>query len=112
MELTVVDTAEDDEALYSDVLQFPCIVIEGIDTISELRFIAGRETKAEDCLPLYASMCGIVKQIGFIDFTLDTFQILHMLNPDYVITLHKGEDAKTVLDLDSEDTYIKLIKIS
>lgn len=96
----------------SDPLVYPSLVMSGVSLLSELQFLHSRPRKGKDRIPLFINFDGIIKQIGSVEFSLETFQICHYVNPEYRITLHKSPANSVELDLNDLSTYLKLIKIA
>ena len=96
----------------SDPLVYPSIEMSGVTLLSELQFLHNRPTKGKEKLPLFINFDGIVKRIGSVEFSLDTFQICHYVNPDYKLVLHKTPTESVDLDLDDVSTYLKVLRIA
>ena len=108
--VTAVDDPEEDSNP-SDELEFPCLVLEGVSTFMELKYLVERQNKTDAVLSLYVKFEDVVKKITTLDFSLDVLQLLRSISKDYKLWFHKTPFEKIELDLNDASTYIKLIKI-
>lgn len=109
-ELDLEELSDSSDAELSDKLKFPCLVLEGIVSEEELKFLAQYKYTANTAIPLYIKFNGITKRLHSIDMTLDAFQMLGFL-ANYKITLHKTPTDSKQLCLRDAKILTQLIKL-
>lgn len=109
--ITEVEDLEDEETNLSDELEYPCLVLEGVTTFTELKFLVERKNSTDTILALYVKFEDVVKKITTLDFSLETLQLLHSISKDYKLWFHMSPFNQVPLNLEDASTYIKLIKL-
>lgn len=91
--------------------EFPCIVIDGIETENEFIFFKDRVVDdPELCIPMYFECENEMVKIGMFPLTLDFLLVLRSIG-GYSLTLYTGEDECKPIDLDDVSTLMKFIKL-
>lgn len=109
VDLTVIDDAEYYSMQMNNV-EFPCVMIDGIDTMEEVEFFKQRICSDEKSLPLYCDCDANVVKIGNLELTFGTLLSLHMIF-DYKIKLYKTPESFVTLDLNDPEVLIKFIRL-
>lgn len=95
----------------SDALDYPCMLVEGMETKAELDFIMkNRGFDSSNSIPLYINFNGLVKKIGRFGFDLDYIFLLRGI-AKYSFTLCKSKDEKSEIDLNDTDVLVKFIRL-
>lgn len=94
----------------ADVIEYPCMVIDGLTTVEEAQFLNRMKPSSEMVLPLYCSIDGTIKRIGTSELTIKYLQILNYLG-DYCVSIRKAESVASSLDLKDVNTYLRLITL-
>lgn len=68
IELAEVDVVSSVSKQISDELDYPCVLIKGIQSQEELSFFMNRGGSKEKLLPLFLDFEGYIKRIGFLKF--------------------------------------------
>lgn len=107
-----VNLTEVNDLIYSDTnLTYPCVIITGLETMSEYTFFHGREIDdPELCIPAFFECEGEMTEIGMFPMTLDFLLTVRGIG-DYGITLCTDADTKKEIDLNDAETLMKFIKL-
>lgn len=92
-------------------LNYPCLVIEGIDLKPELDFYIKMASNSNYSIPFYCRRDGVYGYIGNIDLSLDTFAILNSISSDYIIELQKNATNIVSIDYNNPNVLEKFIKL-
>lgn len=109
--ITLVEEQEENSREESDTLEYPCLVLEGIGTFTELKFLVERKNRTDTILPLYVKFEDVVKRVTTLDFSLEALQLLRSISHDYKLWFYKSPFEQVELDLNDATTYVKLIKL-
>ena len=107
VELTQIDNLNDD----SDPVEYPCVILGGVETESEFLFFMNRKVDKPDiCLPMYFECEGEMVKLGQFQLDLDYLLAIRSIGK-YEVTLCRSESDTTKIDLDNPDTLMKFIKL-
>lgn len=94
----------------SDNLQYPCIIVEGIETTEEVNFFKNRIVDEGKAIPMYIAFKGYKKQIGYFELTLDNLLLIRCIS-DYSVRLYKDKKNYLKIDLHAPEQLIKFIRL-
>lgn len=109
VKLDSVDTIGEVAQSISDRMEYPCLLIKGVESQEEVLFIRCHSQGAT-VLPIYVDFNGYLKRIGYFALTLGNLLILHSIG-DYELTLYKSEDNVVKIDLNDPNTIEKFCSI-
>lgn len=109
----VSSIAEDveDNTVQSDVIEYPCLILDGITTLPEMKFLVERKNVTDTILTLYVRFEDVVKRITTLDFSMEVLQLLRSISKGYRLHFLRSPSEEMELDLSDATTYIKLLKI-
>lgn len=110
IELAEVDVVSSVSKQISDELDYPCVLIKGIQSQEELSFFMNRGGSKEKLLPLFLDFEGYIKRIGFFEVSLNTLLVLKSIG-DYELFIIKSPSEKVQIDLNSDQVLEKFISL-
>lgn len=110
IELEEVSVLEEVNELVSDDIEYPAILIEGVNSKEELNYFVNRDNDPKRSLPLYLKFDSYVKRIGRLELSLDTLLTLRVFK-SYKLTLFRSVDDFSNIDVEDDQTLIKFISI-
>ena len=110
IELEEVSVLEEVNELVSDDIEYPAILIEGVNSKEELNYFVNRGNDPKRSLPLYLKFDSYVKRIGRLELSLDTLLTLRVFK-SYKLTLFRPVDDFSNIDVEDDQTLIKFISI-
>lgn len=110
VELEEVSVLEEVNELVSDEIEYPAILIEGVNSKEELNYFVNRGNDSKRSLPLYLKFDSYVKRIGQLELSLNTLLTLRVFK-SYKITLFRSAEDSTGIDVEDDQTLIKFISI-
>lgn len=110
VELEEVSVLEEVNELVSDEIEYPAILIEGVNSKEELNYFVNRGNDPKRSLPLYLKFDSYVKRIGQLELSLNTLLTLRVFK-SYKITLFRSAGDSTGIDVEDDQTLIKFISI-
>lgn len=109
VQLETVDDSSFNNAL-SAMMEYPCVLMEGITSSEELSFFQKRRVRSEISLPFYGKFEGLVFKVGEFELSLDSLLTIRSIYP-YKLTLLKNENDAVPIDIDDPNTLIKFIHL-
>lgn len=93
-------------------LQYPCMVVEGIEYTWEMEFFKNRSYNERLSIPLYVRFQGRYLLLTRVDLTSRTLmEFASISEGNYKVEIHKGENIKTTIDYMDGTTLEKFIKL-
>lgn len=107
IDLGLDEVEEVPESMPSDTI-YPCILLGGVTIMSELEYL-GSLKESSRTLPMYISLEGKIKRLGFFEMTSDFISTLAIIG-DYTVTLYKSETVMKEIKFDY-DTLLNFVTI-
>ena len=94
-------------------LDYPCIVLEGVEYVWEMEYFKNKKYNPEISLPFYVRYENKYVKLGRIDFSHTTFVNFAVISEGtYRVELHKGEGSVHPIDCTDVETLKKFIRLS
>lgn len=104
--LTEIDDFSDAECT-----EYPCVIIDGIETENEFLHFRNRRVDDPDvCVPMFFECEGEMVRLGMFPLTLDFLLTIRGIG-GYRITLQTDGNTQKAIDLDDAETLCKFIKL-
>ena len=110
VELEEVSVLEEVNELVSDEIEYPAILIEGVNSKEEHNNFLNRGNDHKRSIPLNLKFDSYVKRIGQLELSLNTLLTLRVFK-SYKITLFRSAEDYADIDVEDDQTLIKFISI-
>ncbi len=110
-ESTVVSLGAD---TFSDApdLQYPCIVLEGVEYVWELNFLKNRVFREHLALPVYVNHTGHYFYLTQMELTEKTLALFNSISEgSYKVSIHKDKTTISEIDYTDGETLEKFIRL-
>ncbi|GAA0101602.1 hypothetical protein UT300012_23170 [Paraclostridium bifermentans] len=94
-------------------LDYPCIVLEGVEYTWEMEYLKAKQYTEEISLPFYIRYEGKYVRLSRIDFKHTTFVNFAVIGEGtYKVEIHKSENDIVPIDCTDVETLKKFIRLS
>lgn len=108
LDVISVDYAKED---MSDKIQYPCVFIDGIDTLEEVDFFSNLKTNDRgNILPLYIIIDGVTKRVCDFDLSFANLLLLSRMS-NYKLKLFRDETNGREIDLSDPEELLLFITL-
>lgn len=106
------DVGSGESGIKQTPLDYPCIVLEGVEYVWEMEYLQKKSYTEEISLPFYVRYEGKYVRLGRVDFSHTTFVNFQVIGEgSYKVELHKGEGKVSPIDCSDVETLKKFIRL-
>ena len=109
VDLQEVDISSDINQEISDEIQYPCVIIRGVETKEEVEFFLKRINGGK-ALPLYLNFNNYVKRLGNFELSLNNLLLIRSIS-NYDLRLYKNNKDYLRINLNEPNQLIKFITL-
>lgn len=107
--LEEIDLQEEEREQCQNRIEYPCIRIEGLNTVEEFEFFREKGKLAKCGLPLYSEVDGILTRVGEFEISVDS--LLSVKNiADYGLILMTSPEEEKRIELNDPLVLMKFIR--
>ena len=107
------DVGSDESGIKQTPLDYPCIVLEGVEYVWEMEYLKSKEYNPEISLPFYVRYENKYVKLGRLDLSHSTFVNFAVIGEgSYKVEIHKSEGNVVPIDCTDVETLKKFIRLS
>lgn len=109
VDLLDLELEEETTEIITEGMQFPCVLLEGIESEKEVRHFMKSEVDEALSLPLYMRFENVVKEVGKYELSLDYILKTAYISSKYTLTICKSENTFVDIDLKNPAALMNFI---